>query len=57
MRVSIIEAEYKKLRAATKELIEAVEQYAEPKSGTPYMHRTKLLAIKNKVKEFFKDES
>ena len=32
-------------------LIDAIEQYVEPKPGTPYMHRTKLLNIKNKVKE------
>ena len=34
-----------------KELVEAVEKYVEPKSGTPYMHRTTLLTIKNKLKK------
>lgn len=52
--VGTIETEYEKFSAAIKEFIEAVEQYAEPKPGTPYMHRTKLLAIKNKVKEIWK---
>lgn len=33
-------------------LVEAVEQYVEPKPGTPYMHRSSLLAIKNRLKEF-----
>ena len=39
------------LKIAAEKLVEAIEQYVEPKPGTPYMHRTKLLNIKNKVKE------
>lgn len=37
---------------AAKKLVEAVEQYVEPKPGTPYMHRSSLLEIKNRLKEF-----
>lgn len=42
------------MRSLINELISAVEQYVEPKPGTRYMHRSKLLQIKNKVKELVK---
>jgi hypothetical protein len=37
-----------------RDLVNAVEKYVEPKPGDKYMHRTKVLAIKNKLKEMLK---
>lgn len=42
------------LAVAAENLVDAVEQYVEPKPGTPYMQRSTLLAIKNRLKEFVK---
>lgn len=41
----------KKMKAGTRALIAAVEQYAEPKPGQPYLHRSELLRIKNETKQ------
>lgn len=43
--------EHLELKIAAEELVDAVEKYVEPKSGTPYMHRTTLLTIKNNLKK------
>lgn len=45
------EDELLEIKEAAAALVEAVEQYVEPKPGTPYMHRNKLLGIKNKLKK------
>ena len=52
--IDSLERRVQRLNAATKELISAVEQYVEPKPGTPYLHRTELLNTKNKVKSMLK---
>lgn len=44
------ESDYRELKGAAEALISALEQYVEPKPGTPYMHRARLLEIKNKTK-------
>lgn len=56
--MSIVEIENQVLRnrladmkKTTKKLIDAVEQYVEPKPGGKYMHRTTLLEIKNELKK------
>ena len=52
--IDSLERRVQRLNAATKELISAVEQYVEPKPGTPYLHRTELLNIKNNLKTILK---
>lgn len=39
---------------AIRNLVDAVEQYVEPKPGTPYLHRSALLKAKNDVKAILK---
>ena len=52
--IQTLEARIRELMAANKALVTAVEQYVEPKPGTPYLHRSALLATKNKVKALCK---
>lgn len=52
--IDSLERRVQRLNAATKEFITAVEQYVEPKPGTPYLHRTELLNIKNNLKTLLK---
>ena len=52
--IGALEARIRELAAANKSLIAAIEQYVEPKPGTQYMHRSALLAAKNKAKALCK---
>ena len=48
--IQTIENRIRELTADCKTLIRAVEDYVEPKPGGDYMHRSKLLSIKNELK-------
>ena len=48
--IQTLEARIRELTADARSLVEAVEGYVEPKPGGDYMHRSKLLSIKNELK-------
>lgn len=52
--IQSLESRIRELTAANKALVAAVEQYVEPKPGTPYLHRSALLKAKNDVKNILK---
>jgi len=52
--VGMKEAEYKKLRDAATDLVDAVEGYVEPKPGQDFVHRSEILEKKNQLKALLK---
>lgn len=52
--IETLEARIKMLKVACGKLINAVEQYVEPRPGTKYLHRSELLRIKNELKHTIK---
>jgi hypothetical protein len=52
--IQTLENRIRELTAEARDLVNAVEKYVEPRPGDKYMHRTKVLAIKNKLKEMLK---
>lgn len=48
--IQTLENRIRELTADCKTLVKAVEDYVEPKPGQEYIHRTRLLAIKNELK-------
>ena len=48
--ITVLEARIRELTADARSLVEAVEGYVELKPGQEYIHRTRLLAVKNELK-------